>query len=758
MLSASFADGILSQRQQARLLEKPHTVVYSQLMADGRTRVQVRNIADGGFVLTQGDRILGYSDTGTFRPDDAPPALLDMLQALGQQTPESLLPSSQASRRASGVQADALSFEPTGEPLLGDIRWNQDAPYNDLCPKYDMSTRCPTGCVATAMAQLMRYHRWPLQGVGSHTYSPAILSGNTLTADFGATAYQWDAMLPNYATADAPAEGYTMDECRQAVAQLMQHCGVAVDMVYYTQSGATDYDVPPALIGYFNYDRSMSYRKREHYGTVDWLQILHDEFAAGRPVLAYGRASAGGHAYVFDGMDQQGFIHVNWGWGGMSNGYFSTSALTPASQGIGGSDGGFNYTQRIITGIFPADGIGRDYDVELTSTEGLTAGKAKIAQGSDVTIRLSGKVYNHGWQTADFDYALLLLSEEGDTVCIVPGPAAQQLEKDATAYAPTFGAVNFGVLAPGSYTLYPVCRMTGGTGRWLRIRDNYIGYVNRLDVTATEADVTFRQPDYFELKATDTDVPDVIYSGVPTLITATVTNEGDVEYHGEVKVQLRQGSSIVATTSNYIVDLLPGAATQLRFTDGFKAAAGSYTLCLVDDDGTVISPRFTVTVSATPAVGTVVAATPLTVDKIRPDQMQVTATVAASGGFFGGLLYTFIMNKEGRKEVSCLFPEYIMLNADGTPQQVIMRGTFENGVPGTTYQAQLAVYDGSSYTFLDDANATCTFVFSPETQAVEDITRSPSDGSAAAFDLGGRPVGSHSRGITVSGGKKMLRK
>lgn len=750
MLSAVYADGILSPLQQARQLAKPHTIAYDRMLADGHTHLQVRNIADGGFLLMRGSEVLGYSDTGTFHEETAPDAMLDMLQALQQS-------------KDMKAESASFSFLPAVQPLLGSIAWNQDSPYNDLCPLYDINTRCATGCVATAMAQVMRYHQWPLQGTGQHSYEPAILSGNTLSADFGATTYLWDAMLPNYQNATKPADGYTLEECRQAVAQLMLHCGIAVDMVYYSSSGAADYDVPPALVDYFGYDHSMAYRKREHYPTAEWLQLIHDELVAGRPVLAYGRATSGGHAYVFDGMDEQGFIHVNWGWGGMSNGYFNTSALTPASQGIGGSDGGFNYSQRIITGIRPAGEQECDYDVELTSTEGLTAGKQKIAKESDVTIRLSGKVKNHGWRDADFDYALLLLTSDGDTARIIPGPASQTLAKDATDYAPTFGTINFGTLAAGSYMLYPACRMKGGTGAWLRIRDNYIGYVNRLDLTVTDADITFRQPDYFQLKATDTEVPAVIYSGMPTLITTTISNEGDVEYHGEVKAQLRKGNTIVSTTSNYIIDLLPGSSTQLRFTDSFKADAGDYTLCLVDDDGSVISARMATMVKTVQATATVMATQPLTVDKALPHEMQATATIAIDGGIFGGLLYTYIYSEDGKTQMGCLFPEYIMLDEETSELQVVMTGTFENGIPGTSYQARLAVYDGSSYTFLSDVHATMEFLFDPDhANGIKDSNYQVTADKQSVYDLGGRRMvtNGYNRhpmpGIVIVDGKKTM--
>lgn len=470
----------------ASLKHRAKKLAYQRVSNDGLRSVSIYNFTDSrkGFVLMTGNEVLGYSPEGQFDVHTAPPALLAMLEAM---------PETEASQ-------DNGTWTPVA-PLQNDrgyVMWNQDSPFNDLCPEYELGKKAPTGCVATAMAQVMFYHKWPLKGSGSHTYSPAVLVGNTLTADFGNTEYGWNAMIPYYASG-LSATGFSESESRAAVAELMLHCGVAVDMVYYTQSGATDYDVPPALVNYFGYDRGMAYRKREHYTSTEWLRVIHDELEAGRPVLAYGRSSSGGHAYVFDGMDSNGFIHVNWGWGGMSNGYFNTSALTPPAQGIGGSDGGFNYSQRIITGIKPSAVQLSDWHVELASTEALSVGKKKIANGDDVKVRLTGKVYNHGWRDAEFDYSLVLTDASGDIVKVVEGPKGKSLAMNASDYAPDFGTVNFGTLAAGEYALQPAVRMTGGEGEWIPVRDEYIGYPNRLLVSATADDITFSSPDYFDL-------------------------------------------------------------------------------------------------------------------------------------------------------------------------------------------------------------------------------------------------------------------
>lgn len=676
------------------LHSRPVTLAYERVAGAGKANVRVYNFTDTqkGFVLYSGNEIIGYCPEGDFDVNTAPPALVAMLEAMpadadavdnGQWTPVAPLQNSN-----------------------GYAMWNQDSPFNDRCPEYEMGKRSPSGCVATAMAQVMYYHQWPAQGQGSHTYSPAVLFGNTLTADFENTKYRWDLMRPYYSGTDD-------DESRVAVAELMLHCGIAVEMVYYSQSGAADYDVPPALINYFGYDRGLAYRKREHYTSSEWLRIIHDELLDGRPVLAYGKSSMGGHAFVFDGMDADGFIHVNWGWGGMSNGYYNTSVLTPPVQGIGGADGGFNYSQRIITGIRPAE-IEKpgDYHVELTLTEAVSPARKKIQQGGDVKMKLAGKVCNHGWRDAEFDYALLLSDSEGKVVKVFEGPADNFLAANAKDYGPDFGTLTFPVIEPGEYTLIPAVRSCGASGEWIPVRDEYIGYPSSIKVTATDEEVTFAEYDYFDLKAVDTVVPEVIWSGVPTLITTGIVNEGDVEYHGEIRAAIFDGKDEVATTSNYIIDLLPGDTTSIRFTDTFNVAEGDYTLALVNDDGKKVCTPIDVTVKAVSRLGNVSSASKVEVSGSTPDKVTVNARLKADA-MFQGLLYAFIYDEAGNVQQGCLYPEFITIN-EADPTEVTLEGEFENGIPGRTYRLMLAVYCQDKYTFLQDDDSTVVFTLGGE--------------------------------------------
>ncbi len=313
----------------------------------------IYNYPRGGYVIVAGDdrmgAILAYSTEGAIEPDAAPAGLNGLLAQYA--TLYHALPETDG-------ESTATTFTdlPTTEvaPLLGDICWGQDTPFNLLTPTYTSggkSVNYYTGCVACAATQIMRMYMWPAQGTGSKTYTDP-KSGQTLSADFGATTYDW-AHMP----AAVPMLS-TMKQ-QQAYSTLAYQMGVALEM-QYEASGSGTYDmlVPYALRTYFGYDKGVRSHNRTYYPTSEWMQIIKDELQAGRPVF-YGGTSdtgTGGHAFVIDGYDSEGFVHVNWGWYGNSNGYFMINHLDPSSLGEGGGAGGYNLNQDMITGIQPPTG------------------------------------------------------------------------------------------------------------------------------------------------------------------------------------------------------------------------------------------------------------------------------------------------------------------------------------------------------------------------------------------------------------------
>ena len=195
-------------------------------------------------------------------------------------------------------------------PLLTST-WGQSGLYNDSCPSY-------VGCVAVAMGQVMRYHRWPETGRGWHKYVPSENPKlGQLFVNYGTTDYHWDLMP------DKLRQHHTKQEV-SAVAQLLYHAGVAVDMSY-TKNGSGSYtcDVLYALTQYFRYSDSISLCSYAKYSNEQWFNILMAEIDAGRPVIYSGASSDGnGHAWVVDGYNSAGYLHVNWGWEGDYDGFF----------------------------------------------------------------------------------------------------------------------------------------------------------------------------------------------------------------------------------------------------------------------------------------------------------------------------------------------------------------------------------------------------------------------------------------------------
>lgn len=307
-----------------------------------------------GFVVVAGDdrapQILGYTDTGSFDISNMPENMRWWIQQYEQQM-RYLQDNPKARLTTPKRNANVVA------PLLGEIEWNQESPYNANCPYmsyYDedneetVSGKAPTGCVATALAQVMRYHKWPNESKGNISYTTYTLKQD-ITADINAT-YDWDLMLPTYTGVTAT------DEQKAEVAKLMYNVGVALHSDYTPSgTGATDVDVVPTLVRYFNYDPGARYVQRDYTAVNLYEQGLINEIEAGRPV-PYGGVTEknGGHFFVLDGINEDGYYHVNWGWGGLSNGYFLISSLDPDAQGVGGSTStytAFKYHQLYISGL-----------------------------------------------------------------------------------------------------------------------------------------------------------------------------------------------------------------------------------------------------------------------------------------------------------------------------------------------------------------------------------------------------------------------
>lgn len=243
---------------------------------------------------------------------------------------------------------------------LCQTKWNQDVPYNNECPT-DNGRKCYTGCVATSTAQLMKYFNWPPQATGTGKYYLHFgqASQTETPVDLSAYTFDWDNMLNEYNTDYnySTGEWYCTDtETQQtAVAHLMAAVGAGVEMQYGTSgSGAYSVNVGPALVNNFGFSKSIEYLERDYYSLYVWEEMMYENLKSCGPIVYNGRNDSGGHSFICDGYAGDGLFHINWGWGGMSDGNFLLDVLDPEHQGAGGSSAGYSTGSGAVLHAKPA--------------------------------------------------------------------------------------------------------------------------------------------------------------------------------------------------------------------------------------------------------------------------------------------------------------------------------------------------------------------------------------------------------------------
>ena len=308
---------------------------------------------DNGFVIVSGDdrtaEILAYSDKGRFNADEIPDNMREWLRyyahVIGALESTSSVKASSTTLYDNGLREANSAIS----PLLS-CSWNQGSPYYDRCPIVE-GRRCYTGCVCTAAAQVMYYHQWPnsaTTNISEHsfTYNNRRYTENELTP----VVFDWKSMNNSYSNGQS-------DRSATAVAVLMQYVGQAIKSGYGPEgTGSSFTEVENALKSNFGYDGNIQHLFRKNYSDEAWESLIYRELAERRPVLYAGTASGGAHAFVCDGYDGNGLFHINWGWGGMCNGYFKLSVLNPndnSGMGASSSSDGYSMNQDVLIGIQP---------------------------------------------------------------------------------------------------------------------------------------------------------------------------------------------------------------------------------------------------------------------------------------------------------------------------------------------------------------------------------------------------------------------
>lgn len=673
----------------------PAVYLFSRGQADGCMFVSADDVAAP---------LLGYCDS--FSGGEMPPQLKWWLEQYAAEIGHSRLdaPVRYVGGNAAGADTDRKAIA----PLLS-TKWDQGAPYNDNCPAVTGSIvsngKAPTGCVATAMAQIMKYFNWPAKGSGQGSATTS--TGATLEMDLGVD-FSWNDMIGSY----TGSYSYTQ---AAAVALLMQACGYSVGMKYKPESsGAQSVAVPSALINNFGYDSGAAVYERDYYGRREWEDMIYKNLAEVGPVFYTGSSNLGaGHAFVCDGYSSGGYFHFNWGWGGSYDGYFLLTALNPEGSGIGGFAGGYNIGQEVILGIRKPTG-------EPAATApfrlSLTTGVKGELDGN--YLLLSGAWYNMSPGAQRF-----LVGARFEKVGATGANAVQYLnmgEQSLDRLAGWGGVTvpyTYASLTDGTYKVSLVTRQDGG--QWLEAlhaeaNPDYT-LLTRSGNSYTVADVSVSR-----FSISDVRLDTELYYEKAARISFRVSNESDVEVAGAVAPILLNGNSPVAEGECVFLDLMPGESVEqsmvftLRYTSSFKTGT-PYEFCLYNPcDDSVYGSIGKMPVKASPGAASLTC-TSFDIDGgwVVSDKSDIrfTASVKCTSGYFADALMLVVFRDAGQSyvnEVQRSFNDYMFLSS-GESAATTATLDFSQGVAGTYYLA--AAYDPGQRS---DPLNTCQFIISKD--------------------------------------------
>ena len=678
----------------------------------------IENGTNKGYTIVSADdrlpEIVGYAKQGNYTEDTLPEAYVEFITAYQKFVEEVKAGNPHALRTAAEAKAlrESASYtQPTVAPLLGNIQWNQGDPYNRMCPEYDGVNKAVTGCVATAMAQVMGYWKYPSQlqaDIPGYTTGTYNINVPGISKDTDGT-YDWDNILPQYKS------GNFNDDQANAVAKLMHHCGVAVQMNYGPSSGA--FVNPERLSKYFGYDKDFMVKvRRESYSMQEWNTLIDNELKAKRPVLYSGQSSDGGHQFVCDGSDGKGLYHINWGWGGYQDGYFDITILNPAKGGIGSGNApdGYNQGSDMIIGIMPDNG---QEDIPLVTLKPIyatgisTDTKITITQDTRTSATDNFKIefYNYFTNRAPKKFSGYcgwgIKAADGSMKLITNTSKVQNLQQDY--WFPNTYKIDY-AFPVGVTTIYPVYSEDNIT--WKEAGLESMGYYT---VEATETSLKQLYPLTAEVI-----VESELLSGKINTIKLDVSNATDNDVFSMLSVYTSTDQTCPEDGVNVYVSV-PAKGKSIREV-AIPVPAEEFYLWVKDvDSGTelVSAKKFTATPSGIPQLELVQVVTNASNEfetedayynndrvkapKVKDDKLVVRYDIKNNGGLSSG---TWSIRGLGAKEFTwggtnsntIVFPgngTITQLTATYTPDAVgcktilvEFRGIYDTNVTGGTVQ------------------------------------------------------------------------
>ena len=613
------AVGFVQQKNTSPAESNMSLVAQGQPTAQGQPSYYIFNIGqDGGFVVISGDDrtnpILGYSDTGSIDPSRMPANMKAWLDGYDRQMGElATMSDAQAEAVMSAPRKAKVTTRNSIAPMIT-TQWDQATPYWNECPQFmnsddeaDGYELAYTGCVATSMSQLMYFHKYPEQTTNvipayTFTYSDGNYNYSTVEmAELPTTTFDWAHMRETYTGAED--EVYT-----SAVAHLMFYVGCALKTQYgVSSSGAYTDDIPKAF-ALFGYGSKIAFRN--DYTQADWDNLVYEELKAGRPMIYNGTAgSGGGHSFICDGFEYGDYFHINWGWGGMGNGFFQLSILNPRASGIGGSSSseGYNMKQNIIYNIIPGTaptpGSGDEEETEPVLTATNVSGpsgwdrdrlsdpfkiyKSKIVKASYSDHDGSGKKFKEALALYDPNndtYSVLANSESNIYMAVTTSALGQTYQFGSGIASNASNVIKFGAGLTGTYRLVPMYQVEGSS-EWKPMKETDRYY---LEVNMSNTYCTTTTHPMIDLSVTNWEFVGEKKVGSKMQINATVKNSSPDRFFGDIYLDF--GGQQIDEYSQYTTvlqaEVLAGEEKVVTFNVS-PATAGTKTVraMLVDSYG-----------------------------------------------------------------------------------------------------------------------------------------------------------------------------
>lgn len=440
-----------------------------------------------GYALLSADdlmpAVLGYSNENSIDVDNLAPGIAWLIDQYVLEVEYARANGVDFSTRADGEDKGPI------ETLLKS-QWDQNAPFNLNAPttKVDGTRHSASGCVATAMAQIMYYYKYPAVGTGTCT---ATWKGGEVSADLAAYPLDWDNMLDVYKS------GQYTEEQGQAVADLMYACGLSVESDYASTTTANTVKEVTALCENFGYSKEMRYYYHDFIASEDeWADLIYGSLSRQHPVaFAGGEEDGGGHSFVCDGYDGNGYYHFNWGWGGDSDGYYLLNLLNPKNQGTGGTADGYNDRQLIITDIHPAE-VGETFEYQ----QPIFWYRGDFVFNDGVRFNGSGRsngkstgFYNRSPYSAEFFFGIYIVDGEGNGQFKMKDPKTYAYNKGTTGM--TFNSLGKD-LGDGVYDIYPI--YFANDDQYLTYMYHEVGKNDYLTFTIENDEIVSVEPGYNE--------------------------------------------------------------------------------------------------------------------------------------------------------------------------------------------------------------------------------------------------------------------